>query len=1070
MEKGFAAAYKQLNSAQKQAVDAIDGPVLVVAGPGTGKTQLLSLRVANILLKTDSDASNILCLTFTNKAAVNMRDRLYQLIGPASRNVIVKTFHSFAADIMNQYPDYFWEGARLSVAPDAVQAEIIQKILASLPLANPLSSTFAGSYTALTDVKQALKLAKEAGLTPDELKTAIDENLKYINSIERDFINIVPPTLSTKKLAELGAKINKLPAQKTTQKHILLSLDVSIKESLVAAISQDENTNKTKETGKWKQRWIQTVNGKRGMFKERARNEWWLAVADVYESYRDQLHQRGFYDYSDMMIEVIEQVQKEPNLRADLQERFLYVLIDEFQDTNAAQLRLAHLVADHYSSNNRPNLMAVGDDDQSIFAFNGAELNNMIGFARSYPDTKLIVLKDNYRSSQAILEAASSIIQLAEDRLVNREPNITKNLNSQNPPNQISLIQHNSYPTRQHQQSAVAKEIKALWDSGETDIAVLSRKHEGLEQLAGILLRLNVPIRYERRNNVLDNEGVAEICKIAALAVEISSGDRAKVNLGIAEIIKHPMWKLSPKTLWKLAIDNYSNNDWLESLLNHEDPEISQIGYWLTWLGRISDEQPLAIVMNYIIGMEEGEYMLSPFREYYLEFRPLSITYLDTLSAISILRGLANEFSDSQATLTDFVRFIDLNRSTGSVIADESWFVSGEKAVQLITIHKAKGLEFEHVYVVDAIESSWQPSVRGRASPANLRLQPYGEKYDDYIRLLYVALTRAKRNFTATSYFTDDKGTEILATPLLAGLTPNKIVSADDDAINILEDDLRWPRLETKDERALLSERLATYSLSETALTNFLNVAEAGPNSFLERHLLRIPKPRSSQGSYGSAIHAALETAQRLVNTAKLDVGTVLDRFDAALSDEHMNSIEFEKYKTRGHDLFKHLFNDERLVITKGGLSEQHIRDIIIGTANINGKLDRIDIADGNLIISDYKTGKPLSNFETKDQTKQVKAWRHKNQLLFYTLLAKHSGRFKKTSRLQAQMIYLEAEKNTELYLRHRPEIADLKRLEKLIEAVWKHIMDLDFPDISKYTKDISGIKNFENDLIDGKI
>jgi DNA helicase-2/ATP-dependent DNA helicase PcrA len=116
MDKHFQAAYKNLNAAQKKAVDAIDGPVLVIAGPGTGKTQLLSTRVANILQKTDTDASSILCLTFTNKAATNMRERLNQLIGPSSRYVVVRTFHSFAAELMNNYPDYFWQGARLSVA------------------------------------------------------------------------------------------------------------------------------------------------------------------------------------------------------------------------------------------------------------------------------------------------------------------------------------------------------------------------------------------------------------------------------------------------------------------------------------------------------------------------------------------------------------------------------------------------------------------------------------------------------------------------------------------------------------------------------------------------------------------------------------------------------------------------------------------------------------------------------------------------------------------------------------------------------------------------------------------
>ena len=118
----------KLNPEQQKAVDAIDGPVLVIAGPGTGKTQLLSMRVAKILESTDTAPQNILCLTFTNKAAQNMRERLFKLIGPTAYKVSVHTFHSFSADIMNKNPDHFWNGASLSVVPDAVQLEIIKYI------------------------------------------------------------------------------------------------------------------------------------------------------------------------------------------------------------------------------------------------------------------------------------------------------------------------------------------------------------------------------------------------------------------------------------------------------------------------------------------------------------------------------------------------------------------------------------------------------------------------------------------------------------------------------------------------------------------------------------------------------------------------------------------------------------------------------------------------------------------------------------------------------------------------------------------------------------------------------
>lgn len=1062
----FDRAYKELNVKQRQAVDAIDGPVLVIAGPGTGKTQLLGVRVANILQKTDTDPSAILCLTFTNKAATNMRERLQRLIGPAARGVVVRTFHSFAAEIMNQYPDYFWNGARLGVAPDAVQLEIIQTILAGLPLSNPLASTFAGTLTALGDVQEGLKLAKEAGLTPDRLREVITQNLAFIDKIEPQLCDILTPSLSIKKLPELQILIAALPRQKLEAGSLLLPLDVVIKESLDFAAAQDLPAGKTTHTGKWKQRWVQPVDGRKGMFAERKRNAWWLAVADVYESYRQQLHQRGYYDYSDMLIEVLEQLQAAPDMRADIQERFLYVLIDEFQDTNAAQLRLAHLVADHYAANNRPNLMAVGDDDQSIFAFNGAELNNMLSFRRSYADTKLIVLEDNYRSTQAVLDSARHIIEQADDRLAKREPDITKKLMARQTPAGASQIEHRSYPTRQHQQMAIAKQIKQLWQSGEGSIAVLARKHDSLKQLAPLLLAEGIPLRYEQQSNVLEHEAVGQLCAVAEVAVAIAAGDTAGVNAGLANLLRHQMWQLDPRTLWRLAIANYSAPDWLDSLLQHSDERLNQLGNWLIWLARISHQQPLALVMEYLLGLREGDYGLSPFKEYYLSLRPISSQYLETLSAVELLRGLTQEFAGNRATLADFVRFVQLNLNTGRVITDESWFVSGERAVQLLTIHKAKGLEFDTVFVIDAIESMWRPRAGGRSSPANVQLQSYGEKYDDYVRLLYVAASRARRSFIATSYTTDDRGNELLPTPLLAALPLNIITEPTDEPVAVLEADLRWPQLESRDEQALLHDRLERFSLSATALIDFLNVAEAGPTSFMERHLLRLPVARSAPGSYGTAIHAALETAQRLVNTSRLEPGTVLDRFEAALAEQHLPPLDFERYRTRGETLLEKLFRPGSLVLTKGSLAEQQLSDIMLGNARIKGKLDRLDIFDKTLTINDYKTGKPLASFATKDQTKAVKAWRQRTQLAFYALLAGHAPRFARYKTIRTQAVYVEAERGSELIRQYLPAPAELERLEQLIQAVWQHVQQLSLPDTSHYQPDIAGIEAFENDLI----
>lgn len=198
---------------QREAVETIDGPLMVIAGPGTGKTQLLSMRVAHILKQTDTNARNILCLTFTNKAAANMRTRLQNLVGPESLQVNVKTFHSFAAEIMGEYPDYFWNGARLTTAPDAVQTDIIDSILSRLPLDNPLASKFAGQFTSTKPVRDSLKLAKEAGLTPEKLQALIEVNLAYIDILEPELVKILDKPLSYKKLADIQDQVLHLPTQ-----------------------------------------------------------------------------------------------------------------------------------------------------------------------------------------------------------------------------------------------------------------------------------------------------------------------------------------------------------------------------------------------------------------------------------------------------------------------------------------------------------------------------------------------------------------------------------------------------------------------------------------------------------------------------------------------------------------------------------------------------------------------------------------------------------------------------------------------------------------------------------------
>src|SRR5665213_1662438 len=603
MDERFKADYEALNDEQRQAVDALEGPVLVVAGPGTGKTQLLSTRVANILKSTDTKPTNILCLTYTNKAAINMKERIIRLAGPESSKLPVKTFHSFAGEIMNLYPDYFWNAARLSVAPDSVQLEIIESIVGQLPLDNPLSLKFAGQYTLLSDIRRAIGLTKDAGLTPAKLRAIIEVNLAYLDEIEVPLVEILETRLSAKNLETLRTKVVALPQQPIDEMiYPLISLSTVLLEGLDKAIASDEDTGKTANTGIWKKRWLQTEAAQKGLFNERRRNRWWLELADDYSDYLEQMHERGFYDYADMLVEVITQLEQHPEILADLQEHFNYVLIDEFQDTTPAQLRLAHLVADHHSLDGQPNLMVVGDDDQAIYKFSGAELNNMLGFKRRYPDAKRIILVKNYRSTQAVLDTAKQVIEQAENRLVKQDASLSKDLIAENPPLGNGSIKALSYTSRELQLSQIARDIQAAYKP-DREIAVLARGHDSLVKMSGILHQLNVPVRYEQQTNILEHEIVTQVYLMAQLLEAIQAGDSQAGDALIHQIIRHPMWGIAPGILWQLAVDNYGKGDWLQSLLASQQPELKNIGDWFVWLAGRTDSQPLAITLEYLIGL-----------------------------------------------------------------------------------------------------------------------------------------------------------------------------------------------------------------------------------------------------------------------------------------------------------------------------------------------------------------------------------------------------------------------------------------------------------------------------------
>ena len=289
-----------------------------------------------------------------------------------------------------------------------------------------------------------------------------------------------------------------------------------------------------------------------------------------------------------------------------------------------------------------------------------------------------------------------------------------------------------------------------------------------------------------------------------------------------------------------------------------------------------------------------------------------------------------------------------------------------------------------------------------------------------------------------------------------------------EDSIQVLEQALTWPTLDGASQTLLLQPILESYSLSVTALLQFLDVSTGGPQAFLERHLLRVPELRSAVMGYGTAMHRALQYAQMTQPSPSLDA--IVGAYRASLREQRLSDADFSRYEPHGEQVLNGLFVDKGFTLPPSGQAEVGIQNIQLDDIRLGGKIDHLVFDNGRLVITDYKTGKPLTSFATRDQTKVIKAWRHRTQLTFYALLCQLSGRFQAVTDAQARMLYIEAETAQAMSLTLVPSQDDIERLKQLIQAVWPHIISLKLPDTSSYSPDMAGITAFENDLINNVI
>jgi DNA helicase-2/ATP-dependent DNA helicase PcrA len=437
----FDQEFAKLNPAQKEAAENIYGPVIVMAVPGSGKTQLLSMRIGQILKTTDTLPSSILCLSFTEAAASNMRKRLFSLIGQQAHQVAFHTFHSFGSEVINQNPEEFFFGASFSPIDELGQYQILRNIFENLNWENPLRSYHPDQdFVYLSDTQNSIQKLKQAGISPEDLVQIIQTNTSFLNEISEILPEEFNQTTSKKHFPIWQEFVNK--CEEISAKHIQaamqknyewLKIFPSLAETFLIDLQLANNATieneDTKAITEWKKQNLEKDSLNQKVFKELKKIKKQTALVEIYTKYQQEIHKQGLYDFADMLMQVVAKMEDKnnPELAFNLQEKYQYILVDEFQDTNGVQLRLLLNLLNSNIPDYQPNILVVGDDDQAIYKFQGANIQNLWKFKQTFPESKEINLNLNYRSNQEILDVAAQVIEQVEQRF-SREIGMDKSL------------------------------------------------------------------------------------------------------------------------------------------------------------------------------------------------------------------------------------------------------------------------------------------------------------------------------------------------------------------------------------------------------------------------------------------------------------------------------------------------------------------------------------------------------------------------------------------------------------------------------------------------------------------
>ncbi|HEY4511242.1 MAG TPA: ATP-dependent DNA helicase [Candidatus Paceibacterota bacterium] len=945
----FDELYKKLNAKQKEAVDTIEGPVMVIAGPGTGKTTILTLRIANILKKTDTPPSGILAITFTEAGVKAMRQKLKDVIGARAHEVRIHTFHGFAAAVIHEHKDHFvhLEGVKQMTDIDAESAirDLLKKeSFGELrPFGNP------DFY--IQKILGAIRDAKKEALMPSMVREYAKKESERVKNDES--------SISTR-----GASKGKLKAE---------------------ALKAMEKCDRT------------------------------IIFADVYEAYEAWKRKEKMMDFDDLLIELLVALKSDELLLRLLQEKFLYILVDEHQDTNDAQNLIVRQIADFFDA---PNLFVVGDEKQAVYRFQGASVENFLKFQSVWKDMKIIQLDTNYRSTTSLLDGSFAMIENNYAEGEHAHLRIKLQAGREEESKKIDVVEADSTAAAE---AYLGEELQRITkEEPQASVAILTKTNRDLERVLRFLEKKGVPVASERNIDIFKHP-------IGNLFFEIIEflSDGTRVD-SLSKTLSAGLWGLSFEQSVE-CIKRLRSGTFID--LEKNIPAFRTLQKEITSDGAVAFIIRAASMSGFIDRVARDPNYVEVWRG---------------ITTLSEYIAREKDIRDPRELLKELLAYRAASESRSVKVS----VGTPDLPIRAMTAHASKGLEFDYVFIAYATEESWVGRSRGvyfvlPQSPDE------GDDIKDARRLFYVALTRARKHATILYSLLEAGGTPLSPLRFIAEISETSSTFISLPALNetpLVEDSVteRPPQMQKILEYA--QSVLTRSGLSVTALNHFLEC----PNAFLYQSILKIPQAPNGNSEKGNAMHEAMARVWGSKDKSEGNIEHIIKESVASYFESSLLPA-FEKESVKKELLENAPMVAKALVshfAVSGTTSSESWSESEFETVYaektvripIHGKLDAIVDMPDEVLVFDYKTREALTPAAIKGETKSSDG-NYFRQLVFYKMLLANDHRYKE-KRITPSLVFLSPDSKGRCPSATLPiGEEDLEKVRQeihlLIESVW---------------------------------